>query len=72
MPRTLGFLAPSLHPNALLDISYYEPGPSAPDPIVKNLTVKHHTHKPLGHVKRIVKVSQNEVHSSLRFDRHQT
>ena len=41
MVKSFNFLAPSLHPNTLLDIAFPLAGPSAPDPLVKSLAVKY-------------------------------
>ncbi|ORY27216.1 hypothetical protein BCR39DRAFT_539048 [Naematelia encephala] len=54
MVQTLDFLAPSLHPNTLVDISYPEPGPSFREPIVRHLAVKHGEYKPLGRAKNMI------------------
>ena len=53
MVKSFNFLAPSLHPNTLLDIAFPLAGPSAPDPLVKSLAVKyasdgHDDFQPLG------------------------
>ncbi len=66
MSRTLNFLAPSLHPNTLLDIAYPEPGPSSREPIVRYLAVKHGEYLPLGHIKRMVSALDNNVCWSAR------
>ncbi|WWD16047.1 hypothetical protein CI109_100472 [Kwoniella shandongensis] len=65
MVRTFNFLAPSLHPNTLLDLSFSEPkiGPSAPpsEAIVKHLPIKYGTHQPVGEIRRMVQVGDNQV-----------
>ncbi|GFZ45689.1 hypothetical protein JCM24511_03418 [Saitozyma sp. JCM 24511] len=60
MIPTLSFLAPSLHPNTLTDITF--PLTSSPtDPIVRHLAIKHGEHAPVGLIKRISSASPIEV-----------
>jgi hypothetical protein len=61
MISTLNFLAPSLHPNTLTDITF--PLTSSPaDPIVRHLAIKHGEHAPVGLIKRVSLASpSNEV-----------
>ncbi|KAK4686361.1 ribosome biogenesis protein NSA1, partial [Tremellales sp. Uapishka_1] len=54
MVRTYNFLAPSLHPNTLVDISISEPGPSSQEPLVRHLAVKHGQFNPLGSVRKML------------------
>ncbi|ODN83244.1 hypothetical protein L202_01419 [Cryptococcus amylolentus CBS 6039] len=67
MVRTYNFLAPSLHNNTLLDVSFNEPsiniaGVSSPgDPVVRRFPVKYGDHKPLTGVKRMVDVDDNRI-----------
>lgn len=56
MIKSFNFLAPSLYPNTLLDISLPLAGPSAPDPIIRSLPIKYAGEKkddfqPIGHAK---------------------
>ncbi|EIW69351.1 hypothetical protein TREMEDRAFT_62216 [Tremella mesenterica DSM 1558] len=59
MSLSLSFLAPSLHPNTLTDVSI----PTSPhvQPTVRHLAVKHCSHRPLGLIKHIVSSSSTEV-----------
>ncbi|KAK8869687.1 hypothetical protein IAR55_000255 [Kwoniella newhampshirensis] len=63
--KTLNFLAPSLHPNTLLDLSFSEPkiGPSAPpsEVIVNHLPIKYGDHRPVGGVRRMIRTGENQV-----------
>ena len=63
MVRTYNFLAPSLHPNTLLDICIPEPGPSsaALEPIVKHLPIKHHEFSAVGTIKRLHQTQDGNV-----------
>ena len=63
MIPTLNFLAPSLHPNTLLDISIPLPSSSSTsiDPVVKHLAIKHGDHQALGNIKRLVQDSNGHV-----------
>ncbi|WVR05292.1 hypothetical protein IAU60_002305 [Kwoniella sp. DSM 27419] len=63
--RTLNFLAPSLHPNTLVDLAFPEPKlglvPTADEPIVQHLPIKYGEHQPLGSGKRMARTADNEV-----------
>lgn len=61
MVRTFDFLAPSLHPNTLLDISIPEPGPSAIDPVVRHLPIKYGENKAVGGIKRMAQTPNGHV-----------
>jgi hypothetical protein len=61
MPKTFNFLAPSLHPNTLTELSIPEAGPSAPDPVVRHLAIKYGADQPVGSVKRIVESGESGV-----------
>lgn len=55
MIPTINFLAPSLHPNTLVDLTFPDPGPSSyREPIVRHLAIKHGEHQPLGLAKRMI------------------
>jgi ribosome biogenesis protein NSA1 len=58
--RTYNFLAPSLHPNTIVDLAIPESGPSQ-DPIVKHLAIKYGEHESIGHIKRIVNGTDGNV-----------
>lgn len=69
MVKSFNFLAPSLHPNTLLDIAFPLAGPSAPDPLVKSLAVKyasdgHDDFQPLG----LAKVMSDRGDGTVRLD----
>lgn len=61
MIRTYDFLAPSLHPNTLLDISIPEPGPSSLEPIVRHLPIKYGEHQSVGGIKRMQQATEGSV-----------
>lgn len=63
MIRTYDFLAPSLHPNTLLDISIPEPGPSTLEPVVKHLPIKHNEYAAVGTIKRLHQTQDGSVGS---------
>ena len=70
MIRAVNFLTPSLHPNTLLDISYPEPGPSSHEPLVRNVTIKHGDHQPVGHIKRVITFGIDTVGSDVYSGRY--
>ncbi|WVF72100.1 hypothetical protein IAT40_006912 [Kwoniella sp. CBS 6097] len=65
LTTTLNFLAPSLHPNTLIDLSFPQPKlgavPSAPEPIVQHLPIKYGEYQPLGSVKRMAQTGENQI-----------
>jgi len=63
MTRTLNFLAPSLHPGTLVDISFADAGPSRlpREPIVRNLAIKHGEYPPISLVKRMIIGEEDQV-----------
>lgn len=64
MSRSLDFLAPSLHPNTLTDISLPEPTPGAGpsrEPVVRHLAIKHADYSPVGRIKHVVSDDREHV-----------
>lgn len=63
MIPTINFLAPSLHPNTLTDVSVPVPSSSSGhlDPVVRHLAIKHGDRLPVGSIKQIVKPSNDTV-----------
>ncbi|RSH94000.1 hypothetical protein EHS25_006653 [Saitozyma podzolica] len=64
MIPTLNFLAPSLHPNTVTDITFPLTS-SATDPIVRHLAIKHGEHAPVGLIKRISSASPIETEDQI-------
>ncbi|KIR32769.1 hypothetical protein I352_04704 [Cryptococcus deuterogattii MMRL2647] len=66
MTRTYNFLAPSLYPNTLVDISFPEPtigvvNVSPADPVIHHLPVKYGEHNALGGVRKMVDLGDNKA-----------
>jgi hypothetical protein len=62
MIPTLDFLLPSLHPSTLLDVSFPLTGPgTTAEPIVRSLPIKYGEYQPVGIVKRMVSIGENQV-----------
>lgn len=66
MVRTYNFLAPSLYPNTVVDISFPEPtigvvNVSPADPVVHHLPVKYGEYNALGGVRKMVNLGNNKV-----------
>ncbi|XAO22647.1 hypothetical protein I312_101420 [Cryptococcus bacillisporus CA1280] len=66
MTRTYNFLAPSLYPNSLVDISFPEPtigvvNVSPADPVIHHLPVKYGEHNALGGVRKMVCLGHNKA-----------
>ncbi|OWT41313.1 hypothetical protein C362_00779 [Cryptococcus neoformans Bt1] len=66
MVRTYNFLAPSLYPNTVVDISFPEPtigvvNVSPADPVVHHLPVKYGEYNALGGVRKMVNLGNNKI-----------
>lgn len=62
MIPTLDFLLPSLHPSTLLDVTFplTAPGKTG-EPVVRQLSIKHGDHEPVGVVKRMLSLGDGRV-----------
>lgn len=68
MIPTLDFLLPSLHPSTLLDVSFPLTGPgSTGEPVVRQLSIKHNDHEPVGVVKRMLSLEDGKVSRTINM-----
>ncbi|WVN86743.1 uncharacterized protein L203_101915 [Cryptococcus depauperatus CBS 7841] len=67
MVSTLNFLAPSLYPNTLVDVSFAQPTFSgvnvsmADEPVVRHLSVKYGQYQALGGIRRMASCGENRI-----------